>query len=880
MNILREYTFDFIIKNKKSSIAIMIAIFIATVLMGSVCIYEYNMWTDKIQTNIIETGNWHGELFDDTKGKDIEYIKAHANVKTLMIKGDWQVAQIENDKRPYLIIRDADASYWENMPEKNSILEGNIPNKKGEIVVSKQFLAVHPKIQIGSNIELNTGGRFENKVKLDAESSYRANESFSIDSKKTYTIVGSLDVATSSVVPGYVAMGYLDESMILPDDDLVVYLQFENPRSIYEDLPQIAKEIGYQTDEFGEYLIKYNSGLLSKYFIFDKANTKFDIQNFVMPIGYIFIGIIIIGLFVFIINNAFNLSMQSRIKQLAMLKSVGATPKQIKNSVLFEALILSVIPILLGLFTSYEICRYLFNRLNILQASFEGYIPINFTFGWVVILGTVVMTLITVILSAYLPARKICKVMPIDILKRNTVKKLKKTKKDKERGIYSELAFSSFSANKSAFRTAIISLTLSYVLFMVFLNIISLGDLTRKFEYAEDNRYNINLWLSDGKIAEEEVLKSIGENTKVLDYSFYSSSFGTIWLTDSAESEEFNAIGGFKTISEMDKYNILERDKKYRVRTRILGLDKKTFKEYCDTLGIEAKDYYNENEFKSIVYNKVQDTVNTTRQNRIEIPFLDIKTDAILEFNEKTFDDYNGDYKTNIRVGAVVETSPKVDIAINQYNIVNIMPIEQYQNLVSKFENADKIPRRLETKIVMQVEENNIAEVVAELKAICDKFYGSEDYRTWDLETSKARDKMENKINYTIIYFISGLFAIIGISNAYTTIYGSIKQRKREYAVLRSIGMLSKGVNKLLFIESILFNSVPVLLAGGIAVVVQGIILKIAGYHWLEFIEFAPVKQIFIFIGFSSIAIVLAYIIGSHKILKENIVESVKDETV
>ncbi|HBH2215080.1 TPA: hypothetical protein KRO54_003739, partial [Clostridioides difficile] len=52
MNILQEYTLDFVRRNKRSSIAIMLAILLTTTMMSSLCGLLYTMWTDFIRLSI------------------------------------------------------------------------------------------------------------------------------------------------------------------------------------------------------------------------------------------------------------------------------------------------------------------------------------------------------------------------------------------------------------------------------------------------------------------------------------------------------------------------------------------------------------------------------------------------------------------------------------------------------------------------------------------------------------------------------------------------------------------------------------------------------------------------------------------------------------
>ncbi|WP_242874915.1 MULTISPECIES: FtsX-like permease family protein [Clostridium] len=60
------------------------------------------------------------------------------------------------------------------------------------------------------------------------------------------------------------------------------------------------------------------------------------------------------GTFILIIYNAFLLSANIRIKELSILKSLGATPKQIKYSVIYKGFLLWIIQLPIGLIVGIE----------------------------------------------------------------------------------------------------------------------------------------------------------------------------------------------------------------------------------------------------------------------------------------------------------------------------------------------------------------------------------------------------------------------------------------------------------------------------------------------------------------------------------------------
>lgn len=181
-----------------------------------------------------------------------------------------------------------------------------------------------------------------------------------------------------SAYPGYIAMGYLNHSQIQPKDKLTVYMRLLNPRKVYKSLPQIAKSVGFTKDEYGKYDIRYNTSLLNLYGIIDKNNGSPEIIAVIAMI--IIMTLLVMGAFILIIYNAFSLSANSRIKQLGILKSLGATPKQIRHSVIYEGFLLWIVQLPIGIIIGYLFSYVVSSKINKILSATEDFRKINVSF--------------------------------------------------------------------------------------------------------------------------------------------------------------------------------------------------------------------------------------------------------------------------------------------------------------------------------------------------------------------------------------------------------------------------------------------------------------------------------------------------------------------
>ena len=149
-----------------------------------------------------------------------------------------------------------------------------------------------------------------------------------------------------------------------------------------------------------------------------------------MLLSLVIFGVLIICFTsIFCIRNSFAISTTEKIKMYGILASVGATKKQIKKSVLFEATILGLIGIPLGIvlgivadFILIKICNVLLLPGTIQSGKF--FVEIS----WIAIVVSIIMGFITIYLSALSSAYKASKVNPIESIRGSNQIKLKSKK--------------------------------------------------------------------------------------------------------------------------------------------------------------------------------------------------------------------------------------------------------------------------------------------------------------------------------------------------------------------------------------------------------------------------------------------------------------------
>ena len=639
---------------------------------------------------------------------------------------------------------------------------------------------------------------------------------------------------------------------------LVVDICFDNMRTVYQDMPLIAQQLGVP-----ETSVSYHKSLLSNYFINDPQDTNPPL----LMVFYLFVLLIVSVSLILIIHNSFVVSMNARVHQFGIFSSIGATPEQIRTCLLQEAVMLCVIPILLGSFIGIVLTFGTIQAVNVLADSIVGRHEAVFIYHPLVFIATILVSFLTMLISAWLPARKLSKMTPLQAIKNMGELQLKRGKKSCILtllfGIEGELAGNSLKAQKKSLRTASLSLTLSFLSFTLMLSFFTLSGISTNHTYFK--RYQ-DTW---------DVMATL-ENTKIEDFS-YTDEIHALTDTDSViyqkanafcsipgdtVSESVKSLGGLEAITGS---NGSEVDGIYTIQAPIVIMDDSSFAMYCEQIGVSSA------EKGSVVLNRIWDNINSNFRHKEYIPFLSENQDTVTLQSQR-----DPAATVTIPILSFTQKPPVLREEYDNYALVQFIALSTWKQIQGTIGNAEP---RIYIRVLSE-KERNLTELSA-IETELTNALGND--ITFEVE-NRVQEKIDNDAMLNGYKLVVGalcvLLAFIGIANVFSNTLGFIRQRKREFARYMSIGMTPMAMRKIFWIEAIVIAGRPVLITLPITAVFVWCMITTSYLNPIEFWEVAPIVPIALFIVALFGFVALAYYLGGKQILKCNLVETLKSDYV
>ena len=862
MNLLKKLTIKNLKLNKKRTIVTIIGIMLSVALVTAVAtMYASGLKSLVIYEKYIK-GDFHVE-FMDVPSDDVKNIKNNNGVEDVYLTKEIGYAPLKDSKnsgKPYAYVMGFNKGALENLSIR--LKSGRLPQTEDEIIIPTH-LKTNGRMDIENNkeITLEVGERVSGTYKLNQYVGYDADNEKIINTKqKTYKIVGVYERSATNIepyiAPGYTFISYIDDNNFT--GNVNVYAKY-NKAGSKNHIKVTADIIGVNADVLNKYYygsFDNEEELIKVHEELDKARYGTDFNSYLIALetdpirnsgignlGYVVIVVCIIIVFtsVFCIKNSFDISITEKIKQYGMLRSIGATKKQIKSNVFYEATILGLIGIPLGLLLGFIASYILIIVCNILLNDLlTGGINMVLSYSVISYIVAILLGIITIYLSALKSARKASKISPIDSIRNSANLKLKskklKTPKliNKIFGVGGEISYKNIKRNKKSYRTTIVSLTISVLVFIAltyFMNAF-MSEIKQEVNATE---YNINYYIKNNE--EKNIINKINQTVKldnIKNYSIIRTTNGT-----------FNN----------PKYNIEHENINDNIY--IVSIGEEAYKKYLKSLNLN----YDDVKDKGILVDEIKYSVNKGDK-------IVNKQDRLYKYNKGDIVSMNlyiepNETNINLSVGAISDVRPfglqknteEVYFVVSDEYYDKINGGSQYYNVYFDSSNASKLQEDI------------------------DKILKDERY---SVDNKEENVRIMRNLILLIGIFLYGFITVItliSVTNIFNTITTSMELRKPEFAMLKSVGMTTKEFNRMIRLESIfvctksLIFGIPIGLA--ISYLIYLLLNQDGGLKYHVPFNGIIISSIFVLL---LISILMKYSIS--KINKQNTIETIRNENI
>ncbi len=853
MNIFYKISLQGLRKNRTRTLVTVVGVALSAALFTAVAAFGTSLIAFMIRCEIARGGNWHivfsGVDFPQKQEwkEDAEILSTaeYEDLGYALIPGAEQGNIEGGSEKPYLFIAGFSDETFEALPVR--LISGRKPENSSEVLVPSDSIAAKAGVRISINetLTLAVGERESEGRILTQCDPYAENETLTGTKEQIYTVVGTFERPGFELhsAPGYTLITKTDGET---KGGSSLYIALKNPRRV-QDYAE-GRRSG------GSYGI--NEDLLR----FMGASDNKVLNTFLFTAGGVLVLIIMTGS-VFLIYNSFHISMNERVHQYGILMSVGATAKQLRGAVLFEGICIGCIGIPIGIVAGIGTLAALLPAVSKVFASMiadygEG---LTLSVSFPALLASAFISMVTILISAYIPAKKAAATPVMDCIRQTgeikTEARSVRIRKSawKLYGLEGTLALKNFKRNKKRYRSIVMSLTLSVVLAVA------------------GNAFGTTL------------KKVTGEYTK------QQADGDVSFMTQDMSEEEF---AGF-----YDKMKHLE------------GIDRSTWQADCLYTGVtqdlpadfleayraaEGDDSGGGGQQVTLYTQFIEDDIYTAFVEEMGLPVAEYTGQdgkvLICLMNAEEHTTYFAGESMRFSLVSSVEGKTKEICATfeDNYPLDGVYEVEKdavYVFVVTaplsmkpRFEGVETmdgcvhlgaifwtdLPTQIKGKIqTMLVEEGIMA-----------------DYRLYNLSQAFEIFRRTGFMVDLFTYTFTAMIALIAVANVFNTISTNIMLRRRELAMLRSVGMSDRGFNRMMRFECFFYGmwtlvfGVPI--ASGFSFLIHRAIVSMEQMEDIAFTFPWEAMGICVLSVFAIVFITMVYATG--KIRKENIIDALRDE--
>lgn len=667
-----------------------------------------------------------------------------------------------------------DETEWKNhrLPTVSNVV-GNYPTAENEIMMPTWALE-----KLGIQ---------EPTVGMSIPLSYRLSSSENAK-KESFVLSGFYQdysqTRTNNRGSVYISKAFQDDTGISLENGGAAMLRLRNTENVTAVCDRIGDEIKIKEGQSFEIVPLYQS-----------SNNSLGILTAAIILFVCFSGYLLI-------YNVLYISVSKDIRFYGLLKTIGATKKQIKRMVQWQVLKLCGVGIPCGLIagavTSFIIVPM---TLRILFPTVAD-ANIQISFSLTIFIGAAVFTLITAFAGSMKPAKVAGNISPIEAIRYSESKNLKKKSRKTQNGSKPfSMAWRNVFRNKKSVVITFASLFFGLTTFLLTTGLLS-------------------------SLSAENFVKDWGESDFVVTYDVAKTKNEPITKIMVEEIEKI------ENVQDVRITTALPAEKSLRVVD--VAYDPAVFSDFILSLANnpEIKDsmYFSDPKvierytanFYGYIYGidtRYVEELNQTLDTPIDIAQFENGNIVLLS------EILDGNGNSVFPSGKEIQIKNPYTGEMVSYQIASGFLASGFQTsrgntrgsapsmYISQSAMEQLVGQPSVFRVEMQSDGKEDAEILAQLKGIT-----AESSNITVLSRYEKAEEIKGYLVTTQVLGIglSAILFLIGLMNFVNTMYVSITVRHREFAVLESIGMMKKQMKRMLVYEGLIYAVITLLLVGGI----------------------------------------------------------------
>ena len=836
MNIFHRFTLASLKKNRVRTLVTVIGIMLSMALLTAVIEGANSGMQYLVRAETERVGAFHGYWREVEADKVSELARAEDVNKTAAFYrvGHAQVCDGEVKLTRYLQIESMGAGLTDLVAVH--LTAGRMPENEREIILPDRYVAQVARARVGDTLTLSVGQRTLNGEPIAAHKEYEENEELTDCHERTYTVVGIFEKLDSVIDGGY-SPSYIALTAGETAGPATVFFTLKHPARFYSLMKDnLNAGIGYDWVEHSDLLAysgSFRNGALTR-----------------MMYGLVTVLVVLIAFgSISLIYNSFSISVSERTRQFGILKSVGATKKQIRGAVLYEALVLCGIAIPLGAGVG---CAGIGITLYCLRDSFHlilsdtSDVKMKLVVSWVGLGMAALLCLAIALISAWIPARRALSVSPIQAIRQSTDIKISRREVKTSRltqklfGFEGMMASKNFKRNRKRYRSTVVSLFLSVTLFIsaaAFCNYLkaSVSSITSK-----DSGADIVYHTYDLRENPDALLEKLCRANGVERGAYLATRYETLRLPDGTLTKSYLEI--FSDIMGSDTDGLYDMN--------LCAVSDAEFLRFTKAAGIDGERYLTSEEPMGLLYNRgsryVRDasdasgsrakwttytlfapsaTVGTYESRRIRseidgYSFIaqdkdgdgrylylskedkatyratgdDAEREAFLNAHAKRISEAEAVQVLSFRLGGTVDAVP---LGMSEEKPFLIYPYSRIAEVTKIDPSEDRVSFCFEAP-AHAAAYADMKQILVDAGQMTSGLYDNAE----EIEAMRSTVTVVNVFSYGFIILIS----LIAVANVFNTISTNIALRRREFAMMKSVGLTTRGMHKMLNYECLIYG--------------------------------------------------------------------------